>query len=74
MKSPSSRMSALTLGLLLSLTGGLVGATASTAAPAPAAVQASTYSDAFAKKTLDLMNAQRAKVGAKPLRLEPADR
>ncbi|MGM7777740.1 CAP domain-containing protein [Arthrobacter sp. KNU-44] len=67
MKSRPTRMSAVTLGLLLSLSGGLIGATTSTAAPVPAAVPASTYSDAFAKKTLDLMNAERAKVGARPL-------
>lgn len=60
-------MTAVSLGLLLSLSGGLIGATASAAAPAPVAVPATTYSDAFAKKTLDLMNAERAKVGARPL-------
>ncbi|UKA57674.1 CAP domain-containing protein [Arthrobacter sp. FW306-2-2C-D06B] len=67
MKSRSTRISAVTLGLLLSLSGGLIGATASTAAPVPAAVPSSVYSDAFAKTTLDLMNAERAKVGARPL-------
>jgi uncharacterized protein YkwD len=67
MKSRSSRTSAAAIGLLLSLTSGLIGATAATAAPAPAAVPASAYSDTFARKTLDLMNAERAKVGARPL-------
>ncbi|MDQ0849949.1 uncharacterized protein YkwD [Arthrobacter sp. B3I9] len=67
MRSRSSRMSAAALGLLLSLTSGLIGATASAAAPAPVTVPASAYSDTFAKKTLDLINAERAKVGARPL-------
>ena len=60
-------MSAAALGILLSLTCGLVGAPAATAAVAPAAAPASAYSDTFARKTFDLVNAERAKVGARPL-------
>ena len=65
MKNRSKRTAAIALALLLSVTGGLTGATASMAAPN--AVSATTYSDSFTKRTFDLMNAERAKVGSKPL-------
>jgi hypothetical protein len=67
MRLRSTRATAVVFGLLLSLSGGLLGATASTAAPVKAGMPASAYSDTFAKKTHDLMNAERAKVGARPL-------
>lgn len=64
MKHRSIRAAAVALGLLLSTTGGLIGATASNAAPA--AVPATTYSDSFTKQTFDLINAKRAAVGSRP--------
>ncbi len=66
MKFSSSRMSALTLGLLLTVPCGLTAATASIAAPAPAVVPATTISDSFTKQTFDLINAERVKVGSRP--------
>ena len=65
MKNRSNRIAAITLALLLSVSGGLAGATASTAAPG--AVATTSYSDSFTKKTFELMNVERAKVGARPL-------
>lgn len=67
MKHRSTRLAAASLGLALSLSGSLVAATASVAAPAPTIVAATAYSDPFTKKVHDLMNAERAKVGARPL-------
>ena len=67
MRLRSTRTTALVFGLLLSLSSGLLGATASTAAPVKAGIPAYAYSDTFAKKTHDLVNAERAKVGARPL-------
>lgn len=67
MKHRSTRVAAGTIGLLLSLSGGLLAATPSNAAPAPTVVSATAYSDPFTKKVHDLMNAERAKVGARPL-------
>ncbi|UKA68570.1 CAP domain-containing protein [Arthrobacter sp. FW306-05-C] len=66
MKFTSSRMSAATLGLLLTLPSGLAAATASVAAPVPAVVPATTIADSFTKQTFDLINAERAKVGSRP--------
>lgn len=67
MKLRSTRATAVVFGLLLSLSGSLLGATASTAAPVKAGMPASASSDTFAKKTHNLINAERAKVGARPL-------
>ncbi|XTR50959.1 CAP domain-containing protein [Pseudarthrobacter sp. So.54] len=67
MKLRSTRATAVVFGLLLSLSGGLLGASASTAAPVKAGMPSSAYSDTFAKKTHNLINAERAKVGARPL-------
>ena len=66
MKFSSSRMSAVTLGLLLTLPCGLNAAATSVAAPAPAVVPATTISDSFTKQTFDLINAERVKVGSRP--------
>lgn len=66
MKLRSSRMSAVTLGLLLTLPCGLTAATASVTAPAPAIVPATTIGDSFTKQTFDLINAERVKAGSRP--------
>lgn len=66
MNSSSSRMSAITLGLLLTMLCGLMAATASVAAPVPAIVPTTAITDSFTKQTFDLINAERAKVGARP--------
>lgn len=66
MKHRSIRAAGVALSLLLSTTGGLLGATASTAAPAPTVVAATAYSDSFTKQTFDLINAKRVAVGSRP--------
>jgi uncharacterized protein YkwD len=60
--------------LVGTLAAGLISAPAASAAPSPASitagvgsVPASNYSDTFAKQTFDLMNAERIKVGSRPL-------
>lgn len=67
MKRPSFNLAFGTLGLLIALTFGLLGAGVPTAAAVPTVVPASTYDDVFAKQVHDLMNAERAKVGARQL-------
>lgn len=59
-------MSALVLGLLLTMPIGLMNPSVSVAAPAPAAVQTTAITDTFTKLTFDLINAERVKVGARP--------
>ena len=65
MKLRSPRLSSVLCGLLLTLPCGFT-ASASVAAPAPAIVPATTITDSFTKQTFDLINAERAKVGARP--------
>ena len=66
MSSPCSRVSAIILGLIVTMACGLLTPAASVAAPVPALVPATTISDSFTKQTFDLINAERAKVGIAP--------
>ncbi|MEE2522412.1 CAP domain-containing protein [Pseudarthrobacter sp. J75] len=67
MKRPFTGAASATLGVVLALTFGLLGAGASAATPLPSRVPTATYNDAFAKKTHDLINAERAKAGVRQL-------
>lgn len=70
MNTRSARTAAASVALLLSLSGGLVAASAANASPPPTAVQAlvpaTTISDSFTKQTFDLINAERIKAGSRP--------